>query len=219
MDNTKLANKYYLKLLKYGIFNNNGFNILKRNNEIKMRLDKIIELNNDYLLTDSLLCFIAYMGWYEGVNLYLDGFYDPKLINQYELYDTLFEYYQKLSYTVYNEDDEPYYDTASHETRVLASKGARLIKNIKDGTKLSRLPEFDKLCIENIAFTTMAYCHVNRDLSMYDELFNKLINNYKVLIDDLVVNGVDEILPLFNKTLTNRVINYIENDTNKKIIK
>jgi hypothetical protein len=42
MDNTKLANKYYLKLLKYGIFNNNGFNILKRNNEIKMCLAKII---------------------------------------------------------------------------------------------------------------------------------------------------------------------------------
>lgn len=43
MDNTKLVNKYYLKLLKYGIFNNNGINILKRKNEIKMRLTKIID--------------------------------------------------------------------------------------------------------------------------------------------------------------------------------
>lgn len=70
-----------------------------------------------------------------------------------------------------------------------------------------------------IAFTTMAYCHVNRDLEMYDKLFNKLISNHKLLIVDMVVNGVDEILPLFNKTLANRVINYVENDTNKKIIK
>jgi hypothetical protein len=54
---------------------------------------------------------------------------------------------------------------------------------------------------------------------LYDKLFDNIINNYEVLIDDIVVNGLDEILPLFNKTLTNRVINYIENDSNKIMIK
>ncbi len=219
MDNTKLVNKYYLKLLACGIFHNNGINILKRKEEIKMRLEKIIEANNDYLLTDSLLSFIAYMGWYDTINIYLDSFYDFNPKNQYNLYETLFEYYQKLSYTIYNDDGECYYFNANNQTIALARKGARLIGELKDGIMLSKLTDFEKLCIENIAFTTMAYCHAKKNLKLYDKLFDNIINNYEVLIDDIVVNGLDEILPLFNKTLTNRVINYIENDSNKIMIK
>ena len=219
MDNNKLVNKYYLKILKYGLFGGNSINVLKHTKDIKERLGKIIEVNNDYLLTDSLLSFIAYMGWYDSINLYLDGLYDQKLLNEYEAYATLFEYYQKLSYTIYNQDNEIYYDTANEETRKLATKGARLIRNIKENSKLSVLTEYERLCIENIAFTTMAYCHINRNLDMYDELFTELMRNYKSFIDELVLNGDDELLPLANRGLTYRVINYIEKNNNKKIIK
>ena len=161
---------------------------------------------------------MAYMGWYESINIYLDGFYDPKYLKVYEFYNTLFEYYQCLSYTIYNHESEIYYDVADEDTKNLAAKGARLIRTIRDGTKLSKLSDYEKRCIENIAFTTMAYCHVKGDLDMYDELFGKLIKQYKHFIEDLELNGVDELLPMGNRRFTRRVITYIENE-NQKVIK
>ena len=212
-----IVNNYYDKLLKLSKnYKTNSF--VKRNKrEIICFLKFIIYKNNDYLLNDSILAYISRNEQIISSLKKLHG-------DEYDLTHFLMYYYSaKLHESRGTNTRSLSYQLMDDDTKKLIDKANNYyVHYIAQNTKYL-LPK--TLLIERIIGIILGYCHLHNKFEEFDKIFDNVMDNPELIIDNLYLNGMEhDSIFLMNERdisiLIYRVINKINSVTNEsKVIK
>lgn len=208
-----LKNYYYEKFLFYSI-NNNSYKSFKKNKKsIKEAINKIVDDNNDYLLTESFICYLANVDISKNLN-------DISSNNKYSIYELVSMYYQEL---IKNFS----YSTIDNKTIIKENDLTRYLDPITKDilTKTNLL--FLKMCRMNdfniyyfalmklTVFYIIAYCHINDCKDNFENLINYYQDDIYKIRDEIIIHGIDVMDN--NNELIDRISTGINNKKKKEI--
>ncbi len=215
MDN-KIDN-YYNKLLEYSYEFKHEIDVKQREIFIKNVIKELIDNNEEYLLTDSFLNYVAYDHRYIRSFDYLAS--NDRLL-KYNILDSYFDHI--------NSD---YISMGNHSQADFHLFTTKLDEYTKEGTMLAniyRTKMRDKYyyninaydILYHIFNSILSYCYINKKMNEYEEICRPLINNPEDVLDYYYSNGV--ISSVMDHDYKNKfyylMIKMIEKE-NKKIIK
>ena len=220
--NDSLVNEYYDKLLQYSKAYKTRSFVRREKNDIKNELAFIISNNDNYLLTDSILAYIARNQYimsslkslageeYERIRFFM-YYYDTKLREYRENVDARVKQY-KLSYNLMTDD----------EKKLLADTDAAIVDYLIGRNQKILLRR--RLLVNRIVCSIYGCCRVNNKLDDFIKVCNKVMENPEFIIDNLCLNGFSNTDGLILndsdlKILMYRVINQVNSiiDENRVI--
>ena len=209
-----LCEYYYNKFLYYVIKYKCYKSFKKHKNCIKESINKIIKDNNDYLLTES---FISYLAKYD---LYMN-LAELATNDKYLIYELISSYYHELiKYITFSDNTNTPSIRTSYITYNMSLQTQEALTKLfllfVDMTRLNDLTFHYYYLIKQTIYYMITYCHINNCM----DKFGDLISNYKEdiykLKDEIMIHGLDitdpskELIDIVSKGSINR---------NKKIIK
>ena len=217
MDNNQLIDVYYKKMLEYSIGYLCHHVYERKHEEIKELFRKIIESNNEYLLNESFLYYIA--RHYNGIqqlgslsNLELNKIevlkiYYERCIN--ERYQNVFN-----NAAINKRNNVPISPNYSDVYLLLDEK---IKENITMATNhihyaINNLGVSHKF-YQEIFGIILAYCHVYNKMDEFDVYYNKFIN--KNMTEYFELNNIPNSTIYFLQ----KTVSLLKGDFNKKVIK
>lgn len=208
--------EYYLERIKYHSKQSGTFmNQKKYSAEVRNNVISLIDQNLDYILTESLMNYITRDG-VSSIRLYkLQGDICQRI-------GALSSYYKNICDEYSNKNEKSYskyIKLLDSETKEATIKAYNRIKYVyfNYSNYLYRLYD-----IEHIIYILLAYCHINKKLSDFDELCNVFIKDPYDTLEDLYINDIRNPMgaTLFDREepLIERVISKLESREKKKIM-
>jgi len=216
MENRSI-NEYYNKLINLSKNYKTNFYIRKEKKAIINELQMIIDANMDYLLNDSLLAYISRNRQILNSLRLLHS-------NDYDIIQFFMYYYSCLIGEVLSNSKQKRlaYVLMDNDTKELVNNAATKMWSLFNQTNKISGKTF---LIERIIGIIMGYCHIYNKFDQFDEIYNDILNEPKLIIENLKLNGFkNEFGLLFDDKdifiLINRVVNRIISITsNVKVIK
>ena len=201
MADNLLVDYYYGKLLEFSTGYKTHFFIIKQDFRIKQEISKIIDSNNHYFLTESVLCYISRN---DHIIDTLKNIYTSDL----DRFKTLIEYYHDCMHEVYKNK----YCSKGFKWKDLSHKRYDIKKKVNYSTayllsdnitkeKIDSAVEHLKYFyghivlkseyIDKILCIILSYCHMNNTFDEFDDICNifKLDTDY--MIEDFELNKLD----------------------------
>ena len=204
--NNDLANKYYNKLLEYSSFYRKKRSVTKNKDYIISIFEELINNNNQHLLTNSLLNYLCSSTIFI---MHLDTLSSSELLDQIYV---LSNYYRAIVIDILNKKNNMYVILQGDDTKSATKTAASYIKDINYDLNYKYID--NKLLLKRIIYLILSYCHINNKMNECTMLLNKTLNDYSLIIDDLNLNGIEQL----DDILTNRIMELLGNK-NKIMIK
>ena len=195
--------KYYDKILLYSKEFDNDWYIEKYEKDIKYYLNEIIKINKENILTDSILCYIS-ADHAVVIELYaysdIDIFTNIDFIKIY--YESFIEHFIRgdIDYCLH-------YKLLTDDVKNNIMESYNIVKEIE------RL-NLNRDVFNCMLYTTLSYCHVRNRINEFSNLWERLFNNRESIIEDMKLNDLRN-----PDDFSIRIINILENNFNKKLIK
>ena len=204
---------YYEKILFYCI-KNKCHKFFRRNKKsIKELVEKIVNDHNEYLLTESFICYLANNEVNNNLNIIASN-------NKYAIYELFSLYYQELIKSFnYSSLDNKTYIRENDLTKYLDMDTKRVMtKTDLMFLKMCRMNDLNiyyfalmKLTI----FYIITYCHINDCMNDFDNLLNYYQDDIYKIKDEIVIHGID--IMDNNNELIERISSGINNKKKKEI--
>lgn len=215
--NNKKIDEYYNKLLEYSYEFKHEIDVTQREYFIKETIKKLIDNNEDYLLTDSFLNYVAHDHHYIAK---FDYIVSNQPLLKYNILDSYFDSINGDYISMENHSQVDYHifskslDFDTRKATLLAKEYRTKMRN----KYYYNLPAYDVLYY--IFNSILSYCYINQRMSEYEEICRPLFDNPDDVLDYFYNNGVfkDAIDHDFKKKYYYLMIKMVEN-SNKKIIK
>ena len=201
----ELINKYYrlMKMLvkSYAVKEE----LSNKKDKVLQVIRKVIDCNNDYLLTVSYLDWLLQYGdWLDSIKNFHDkdinviirefSYYYASIIDEYE--DKGLEYDGYKSFV--NRQDE-----VTKEATKYATEGITLVSDA-----VKRNYHYDHYY--KLTAIILAYCHVYKKLNEFKDIYRYVIENNEQILDDFKLNGIKSEIWCTDEFIY-RVIHFIEN--------
>ena len=209
--------EYYNKLLEYSYEFKHEIDIQVREHVFKNTIKELIEDNNEFLLTNSFLNFIA--SDINSIRLF-DSITDEDLFFKYSILDSYFNSIYSDYVSMENHCQVDYHiftKTLDSDTRK-----ATMLANLYR-TKMRNRYYYDINAYDILYYifnSILSYCYINQIMSEYEEICRPLIEKPEDVLDYFYNNGVVTTFADsdFKKKYYFLMINMMENN-NKKTIK
>ena len=205
-----IVDYYFDKILIYSIENNTYEFIKKIEKEIREELKKIIDSNNDYVFTESLL---NYLTLDKNIIDNLSCFYKEDIYKIKPLCDYYRDINTEYKVKMISPDItlDRFVTTQDEITKEYTLKAYNCVNNIFN---IKGIINHRSLTFKKIIFIILSYCHIKNSFDDFIELCNLFMNNPDKILDDLYINSVND----EDEVFINRILIELNSNYKKKIV-
>ena len=161
--------KYYNKLLSYSREHHGYYELIKeKEKDILDSLNKIIEANNQHILTDSyLMHIVSYSNFMVELRLH----YEDNLAKQiryisYYYNNILDDYYKNKPYSEHNHFYTKSLDEITRKATLIANNHCNYIEEVYNDEKQ------DFYTIYKVTLIVLAYCHIYNKMNDFENIYS-----------------------------------------------
>ena len=197
-----MVDEYYNKILKYSEEVENDCFIKENEIKIKEILKKIIDTNNDHMLTDSFLCYMSIdkLILFELDSMCTDDIY-LKVAYLIHYYDFSIYHFRR-----HEENKCTYLRLLNEETRNAIIEACNYVEEIN---KLNNNRRF----LIQMIYIVLSYCHINNRMNEFSKIYQDLFNKLDMIIEDMKLNNIND-----RVDFTVGTVILLENNDKKKIL-
>ena len=217
------VDEYYNKILEYSYEFMHEIDVKQREDFIKKVINTLILNNEEYLLTDSFLNYLAYD------HHYLANFHciiSDDIFTKYSILDSYFDHINS-DYISRDNHSQVDYHLFTKELDLDTKKATLLSHAYRTKARSKYYYDVNAYGIYYYIFNSiLSYCFINQRMNEYEEICKPLIDNPDNILDYFYNNGAARTIidndfrnleSNFKKKFYHLMINIIEN-SNKKTI-
>ena len=207
-----LVNEYYNKILSYSEKYDEKSFVDMHEDHIKEELGKVIETNNHYLLTDSLL---DYLSSNFNIIFQLKSYHHE---NIYHKLPFLVSYFEACIRSYNSGYDVSYVKRMSDEEKAALFDAIVAINQIKKRYHSYVIRQQNILY--KLIYYVLGYCFINNNILDFKKVYQNILDNPDTILDDLALNDIDAYFkdPDYLSVFTNRVVAYLDSIGNERLI-
>lgn len=211
----KKIDDYYNKILEYSYEFKHEIDVKQREVFIKKVIKELILNNEEYLLTNSFLNYLACDHYYLANFHYLVS---DNISLKYSILDLYFEHIDGDYYSMENHSQVDFH-IFTKELNSNTSEATLLAHAYRIKARNKYYYDVNAYGIFNSIFNSiLSYCFINQRMSEYEEICKIFIDNPDDVLDYFYNNGAKNIIENdFKKKYYFLMINIIENSNKKNI--